>query len=94
MRLIMGFQQTSFLYLNDGKGQFSELAANSVWHVTRYGMVTAAVFTDVNHDGWPDLVVAGEWMPITIFINKKGNFERNSGTQLHRLVANAFMQMM
>ena len=37
-------------------------------------MVTAAAFADVNNDGWTDLLVAGEWMGIKIFINHKGNF--------------------
>jgi hypothetical protein len=41
------------------------------------GMVTAAAFTDVNRDGWNDLIVAGEWMPVSIFINRQGTFVRN-----------------
>jgi hypothetical protein len=38
------------------------------------GMVTSATFADVNNDSWPDLVMAGEWMPLKIFINKNGKF--------------------
>jgi hypothetical protein len=29
---------------------------------------------DVNKDGWKDLVVAGEWMPVKVFLNNKGKF--------------------
>ena len=39
-------------------------------------MVTSAVFTDVNSDHWPDLVVAGEWMPVKVYINNRGKFVR------------------
>jgi len=38
------------------------------------GMVSGAVFSDLNGDGHPDLVLAGEWQPIRVFLNDKGVF--------------------
>ena len=38
-------------------------------------MVTAAAFADVNKDGWADLIVAGEWMPVSIYMNDHGKFK-------------------
>ncbi len=40
------------------------------------GMVTSAVWTDVNSDEWPDLVLAGEWMPVQIFLNRGGTLDK------------------
>ena len=74
-----GLPQTSYLLLNDGKGHFSA-ADEHIIDLKQIGMVTAAAFADVNNDGWPDLVVAGEWMPITVFINHQGRFSRIPNT--------------
>ncbi len=41
-------------------------------------MVCDAVFTDFDSDGWPDLVLAGEWMPVTFLKNDKGTFKNIS----------------
>ena len=35
-------------------------------------MIKSAGWTNLNNDKFPDLIVAGEWMPIKIFINENG----------------------
>lgn len=72
-----GVAQTSFLLLNDGKGQFI-LAGQEKMPLQNIGMVTAASFADMNSDGWPDLVAAGEFMPVTFFLNKNGAFTKQT----------------
>ena len=39
------------------------------------GMVTSSVWSDANGDGWLDLVVAGEWEPLRVFLNREGRLE-------------------
>ena len=68
-----GIPQSSYLLINDGKGNF-KLADTSIIKLDSLGIVTSSCFADVNNDGWPDLIVTGEWMPIKIFINNKGKF--------------------
>jgi len=46
-------------------------------------MVTDAVFTDLNNDKQPDLIVVGEWMPIKVFINQKGKLTDASSQYIH-----------
>jgi hypothetical protein len=69
----------SYLLVNDGKGRFAIAAENIAPGLQSVGMVTDAAWTDINKDGWPDLVVAGEWMPITIFKNEHGKLVDHTG---------------
>ena len=62
----------SYVLINDGKGNFMDKTASVSASLKRIGMVTDAAFADLNGDGKPDLVLAGEWMPITVLINESG----------------------
>jgi enediyne biosynthesis protein E4 len=42
------------------------------------GMVTDAVWNDINKDGYADLIVVGDWMPVTYFISNKGKIENKN----------------
>lgn len=63
----------SYLYMNRGNAQFDVATAKTIF-LQSQGMVTDADFADLNADGWPDLILTGEWMPIRIFYNEKGHF--------------------
>jgi hypothetical protein len=67
-----GIDPTSMLLHNDGHGRFTDVTATAAPELAHIGMVTDAVWRDVDRDGRLDLVVVGEWMPITIFRNVGG----------------------
>jgi hypothetical protein len=67
-----GADPPSTLLLNDGHGHFSDVTARLAPDLARIGMVTDALWIDVDGDRRLDLVVVGEWMPITIFRNAGG----------------------
>jgi len=77
-----GVPQTSFLLINDGKAHYSIANQNTI-SLANVGMVTCASFADINKDGWSDLIVTGEWMPIAVFINNKGKFYRLMANPLY-----------
>jgi enediyne biosynthesis protein E4 len=62
----------SYLLVNRGDGRFDNEASKYSAELAAVGMVSAALWSDVNNDGWTDLVVVGEWMPITFFFNEAG----------------------
>jgi enediyne biosynthesis protein E4 len=59
------------------------------------GMVTDAVWDDLNKDSYPDLIMVGDWMPVTYFINNKGIIETkksiNNSSGLWNCIAAADM---
>jgi hypothetical protein len=68
----IGESPMSYVLINDGKGKFTLADEWKAPGLSRVGQVTNAVWTDLDSDGWPDLVVVGEWMPVTVFMNQAG----------------------
>ena len=64
-----GLDPQSVLLKNDGRGHFTDVTDRVAPGLSHVGMVTDALWKDVDGDGRQDLVVVGEWMPITIFHN-------------------------
>jgi len=71
-----GTTPKSYLLRNDGRGHFTVCTDQVIPGLSNIGMVTAAVWTDVDKDGWPDLIVTGEWMAPVLFKNHHGQLER------------------
>jgi hypothetical protein len=64
----------SFLLRNDsknGKCFFMDVTKQAGIN-QELGMVTSALWTDFDNDGWQDLMIVGEFMPITFLRNEKG----------------------
>lgn len=64
--------------LENKNGRLIDVFGNGNSELTRCGMVTDAIWSDYNKDGWEDLIVVGEWMPIKIFINKQGRISQEA----------------
>ena len=59
----------SFILINDGTGHYTDQTTAYAAALSETGMVTDALWLDLNKDSLKDLVVVGEWMPIRIFYN-------------------------
>lgn len=73
----------SKILLNDGKGKFTDATADIAQSIQKIGMVTGAVWMDINKDNKSDLIVIGEWMPIKVFINQNGKLTDQSSSYIH-----------
>jgi len=63
----------SFLLENSG-GRFRDVTQERAPELSNVGLVNDLLFTDFNGDGEMDIVVVGEWFPITFFRNREGHF--------------------
>ena len=66
----------SYLLRNNGDGTFEEITATAAPGLEHVGMVSSALWTDLDNDGWIDLLIVGEFMPITFFKNTKGTLRQ------------------
>jgi hypothetical protein len=78
---------SSFIYRNDSKPghiKFTDVTSEVAKDLKNIGLVCDAVFTDFDNDGWSDLIIVGEWMPITFLKNDKGVFKNiSAGTGIN-----------
>jgi hypothetical protein len=81
---------SSFIFRNDSRNghiHFTDVTASVAKDLLNIGMVCDALWSDIDNDGWPDLILAGEWMPVTFLKNEKGIFRNiTSGTGVNEHV--------
>lgn len=68
------YASRSYLLQNLG-GKFADVTPANAPALETPGIVKDFIWTNLNNDKFPDLVVVGEWMPISFFINEQGSFK-------------------
>jgi hypothetical protein len=67
----------SYILQNDN-GIFKDVTDQLAPGLRDAGMVTSALWSDVDNDDQIDLILVGEWTPVTIFKNSGGTFPRKA----------------
>ncbi|MCS6968885.1 MAG: VCBS repeat-containing protein [Cytophagales bacterium] len=79
---------SSFLLRNDtpagGPVQFNDVTQQLAPALENIGMICDALWTDFDNDNDPDLLLAGEWMPLILLQNHQGRLTPLSHTGLER----------
>jgi len=69
---------SSFIYRNDSKPgniKFTDVTKEVAPQLNNIGLICDAIWTDFDNDGWTDLILAGEWMPLKFFKNDHGKLK-------------------
>jgi hypothetical protein len=69
-----GLAPRSYLLQNDGNGRFSDVTSEKAKALLEIGMVSSAAWVDYDADGRLDLIIVGEWMPVTVLRQEDGRF--------------------
>ncbi|MFL2600005.1 MAG: VCBS repeat-containing protein [Flavobacteriaceae bacterium] len=67
-----GIPGSGYIYLNDGEANFKNGSGKNLIGGENLGMITDAIFEDLDNDGFNELIVVGEFMGVEIFKNKNG----------------------
>ncbi|NNE76294.1 MAG: hypothetical protein HKN31_04395, partial [Pricia sp.] len=77
-----GISCSGFILQNDGQGNFTDVTAENAPALQNIGMITDALFQDLDTDGDQDLIIVGEFMGVEIFTNENGHFSREPDNEL------------
>ncbi|MBP6181443.1 MAG: VCBS repeat-containing protein [Flavobacterium sp.] len=66
---VYGIDPKHLLLENDGKGNFTNIIDKKAFKLNSTGMITDAVWEDIDNDSKKDLIVVGDWMAPQIFKN-------------------------
>jgi hypothetical protein len=80
-----GATPSSYLYRNDGTGHFTDIARAMNQYISHAGMVTGAVWADIDGNSTKELIITGEWMATRIFSYNGKKFEEIKNTNLNEL---------
>ena len=75
-----GHPARSYILIND-KGRFTDKTKQLAPDLEKPGMVTDAHWMDIDQDKDQDLIVVGEWMPISIYVNEGGKLENSTSVK-------------
>ncbi|AFK02771.1 ASPIC/UnbV domain protein [Emticicia oligotrophica DSM 17448] len=67
-----GYSPASNLYINDGTGEFKNQSKRYMPEITSLGMITDAEWSDIDKDGFVDLIITQDWGEIVVFKNERG----------------------
>jgi len=70
-----GVPGSGVILLNNGKGSFKDVTSLYAPELKDIGMITDAIFVDIDNDNDEDLIVIGEFMGINILLNENGLFK-------------------
>jgi hypothetical protein len=74
-----GIPVNGYLLENNGKGKFKNVTQTIAPALMQVGMITDARWFDYDRDDDLDLIIVGDWMPITLFKNENGIFSSATG---------------
>jgi len=75
---LYGVPVNGYLLENDGKGNFRDVTDEIAPELKNVGLIRDMQWVDVDKDGDKDIIVAGDWMPVRVFLNDHGKFKEKT----------------
>lgn len=70
-----GFPVNGYILRNNGKGKFTDVTHTIAPELISFGMITDAAWADINGDERSDLIIVGEYLNVTVFLNENDKFQ-------------------